>query len=213
MLIDILHFHFRPATSRYLPLLFFFVGASFWIGKGLIVLIEGGTLQGIVGNFMSRMDCTENELTEIATVILQRVSKINGYIYCFKLFVMHFLPLIHAAYIIFQMCAFADIQFQINLLTPTQDLLFHLYYEPSDIREDSFRNVLCYLNLLYITIVSFYALILDMLLTTILLLANVFTLTKNPKLTFGSRVLLYMVKRNVDSLLMREIYELSARDD
>ena len=103
-------------------------------------MIEGGTLQRVLGNYTGFMEYRKNVRTERATAILQSVTKINGFWYLVKLFAMHILPVIHTGYIVYQMCAFVGIQFQVNMIAPTQYLLSCIF-EPNDTRNDTLYNV------------------------------------------------------------------------
>ena len=54
---------------------------------------------------------------------------------------MHSLPIIHTGFIVYQMCAFVGIQFQVNMIAPTQDLFFNVFTVPNGTRNDSLVNV------------------------------------------------------------------------
>ena len=163
---------------------------------------------------------------------------------------MHILPVIYTGFIVYQMCAFIEIQYQGNLLSQTGDLLSQHFSTDrnvlSDTRNDSLLNVfprnpmyqtnfphsngtvmtinikciqfsandleLIYLLQLFFLIVCFYIMIVDFLLfALVILLIACLSYSKIWKLTFGNRVFLYAIKKNVDPLLRRELYDQSIK--
>ena len=95
-------------------------------------------MQRIVGNFMGGMEYTEKERNKIATAILQCVTKSYGFCYFVKLLVMHILPVVYTGFIVYQMCAFVEIQYQSNLLSQAGDLLSQHFSTSRDVRSDTY---------------------------------------------------------------------------
>ena len=239
---------FRNATFKHLPMLFCFAGSSFWIVKCVMAYMEGGLIDGIVGNFNNGLEACPKLRKKAACAIVECIQKSNTCGYLFKLIVAHILPIIMTAFLAYIMLHFLSIDINYQISKNLYELFLMAYNTPVPLRSDhllelfprktsyehwvfgpsgtySNHDVLCIqstasaLELMFLTLTMqvisvFLVMVLEQFFTVQCMV--LFARFANPHLnndntekgkwSFSEMVVIFLVRKNVDALLMDEIW-------
>lgn len=134
--------NFRPATFKHLPMLFAITGASFWVLKALMVVVEGGHLDRLLSlyNPPGQSLSKENERKDAAKAIAKHVATNTFGTYTIKLIVIHLLPILNTVIICIVMAQFLEIPFDHNIFSHTLGLIRYVYGAPYSTRTDTLKD-------------------------------------------------------------------------